>query len=239
MKEISRQILRNTRVILSGASQKDLETPLFAINWFDTRVAWIYHVYNKLAAARVFRIGGRVFFKGRVGEQVGGNPELGRLFLLIVNYPSAERFLDLTADRIFQVLSVLRISAVKNFSFVLNKRTGEPQLLDSHTQPWNKEEHYALLLFSGRTEDEDPFTTLGAITTEAGIATHFSSHKLVTLASESNEGKRSATPHITDRVVLFSSDSKEILANFLSGAALADFLGTTEDFYTAHIDRIL
>ena len=239
MKETARQILRNTRVVLTGTTQTDLETPLFAINWFDTRVAWIYHLYNRLAAVRVHRIGGKVFFKGRVSEQVGGNPDLGRSYLLIVNYPSAERFLDLAADRVFQALSVLRISAVQNFSFVLNRRIGGTQLLESNTQPWDKKEHYALLIFKNESEDEGLSTALEAMATAAGITTHFSSRKCVSVATESREGEHSPASYVTDRVVLFSSDSKQALASFLSSPELENFLEETEEFFSAHIDRIL
>ena len=47
----------------------EIESPLFAINWFDTRIAIVYHLYNLLAASRVFKIGGKVLFRGNARRQ--------------------------------------------------------------------------------------------------------------------------------------------------------------------------
>ena len=109
----SKQLTKKISVSLEGENVQ-AGSPLFAINWFDTRVAALYHFYNTMAASRVFRIGGKVFMKAKVGKQLVGDSEMKRQFLLIVNYPSPEAFLTLVGDPVFQVISLLRTTAVKH-----------------------------------------------------------------------------------------------------------------------------
>ena len=90
--QISKSIGRSLSAEIAGDLEA-IEGPLFAINWFDTRIAPIYHLYNSLAASRVNKINGKVLFKGKVGKIISGNPAWARKFLLIVNYPSGHQFL--------------------------------------------------------------------------------------------------------------------------------------------------
>ena len=144
---VERNITRKTRIRISG-EEEVIQNPLFAINWFDTRVALVYHFYNLIAAPRVFKVGGKALFKGEYQETIYGNPDMKRKFLLIVNYPSANRFLDLVSDKVFQVFSVFRIAAVKSFSFVLHQRHDGEQLLTDRLPNANKKDAYAVVHLS-------------------------------------------------------------------------------------------
>ena len=121
--QISKPIGRSLTAEIEGDLEA-IEGPLFAINWFDTRVAFVYHLYNLLAGGRAVSVGANVLFKGKCGETISGNPAWSRKFLLVVNYPSGHQFLKLVSDRIFQLVSVLRIAAVKDFSFVFTNELG-------------------------------------------------------------------------------------------------------------------
>ena len=142
--KIERKITGSITAEIHG-ELSEIESPLFAINWFDTKIAIIYHLYNLLAAPRVFKIGGKALFKGKVQEAISGSTDLARDYLLIVNYPSGHRFLELLGDKLFQVMSVLRMAAVKRFSFVLHHRHGEPQLLPEGKSVIDPSDHYAVL----------------------------------------------------------------------------------------------
>ncbi|MDA2910832.1 hypothetical protein MYX04_07875 [Nitrospiraceae bacterium AH_259_D15_M11_P09] len=73
---MTRQITRGTKIVFEAVHDKDaLTNPLFAINWFNTRSLWLYNIYNKLASRSLFRVGGKVLFKGRVTETLLGLPE--------------------------------------------------------------------------------------------------------------------------------------------------------------------
>ena len=144
---VERNVTRKMRIRISG-DEEVLHNPLFAINWFDTRVALVYHFYNLLAAPRVFKIGGKALFKGEYRETIYGNPDMQRKFLLIVNYPSANHFLDLVSDKVFQVFSVFRMAAVKRFSFVLDQRHHGEQLLTNRLSNEKKQGSYAVVQMS-------------------------------------------------------------------------------------------
>ena len=72
---VERKITGKMRVRISG-DEEVLRNPLFAINWFDTRVALVYHFYNLIAAPRVFKVGGKALFKGQYQETIYGNPDM-------------------------------------------------------------------------------------------------------------------------------------------------------------------
>ena len=141
---VERNVTKKLRIRIRG-EEALLNGPLFAINWFDTRIAAIYHLYNLLAGPRAFKVGAKALFKGKVEDTIYGNPKLQRSYLLIVNYPSANNFLDLASDKIFQIFSVLRIAAVKRFSFILQQRHHGPQLLKDRTPKDNKQGCYAVV----------------------------------------------------------------------------------------------
>lgn len=99
-----------------------LDLPTYALNWFDTRSLCLYNTYNFLAASSVLSIKGLPFFKARVNQVLQGSDESRRDVLLIVRYPSAHAFKRMLESRYFQVVSVLRIVAVKHFTFAFSQR---------------------------------------------------------------------------------------------------------------------
>ena len=238
--QISKAIGRSLTAEIKG----DLETiegPLFAINWFDTRLAFIYHLYNFLAASRVNKIGGKVLFKGKCGETISGNPAWSRKFLLIVNYPSGHQFLKLLSDRVFQLMSVLRIAAVKDFSFVLHQRTGQPQLLDSITSNFDPSLFYSVVHFSLPASEtpQDRFVELDEMAEHHECEIFFvgSVAGKVTLISKKNG--RSAMPFITDCTALIRSSTEEQLAKLWQSDSMQNFTKRTDDHFAAHVVRVL
>ena len=148
---IERNVTSKMRIRIRG-EEDVLQNPLFAINWFDTRAAPIYHLYNFLAGPRAFKVGAKALFKGQHKDTIYGNPDLKRNFLLIVNYPSANNFLDLASDKIFQIFSVLRIGAVKQFSFIMHQRHLGQQLLTDRMPKADKKGCYAVVQLSQSPE---------------------------------------------------------------------------------------
>ena len=228
----SKQLTKKISVSLEGENVQ-AGSPLFAINWFDTRVAALYHFYNTMAASRVFRIGGKVFIKAKVGEQLAGDSSMKRQFLLIVNYPSPEGFLNLVGDPVFQVISLMRTAAVKRFSFCLNKRYEDPQLLETRFQAHDKTKSYAVLIFKGEfTED------LRLFAKEQSIELLFSSERALTVAVTKGGHIEREAP-ITEKVFLLKSDDEESLETFFSDPKFAHASSVWEDFLAAHLGLIL
>jgi len=227
----SKQITQKISVSLEG-EDVPAGSPLFAINWFDTRLSVLYHFYNSMAASRVFRIGGKVFIKAKVGEQLAGDSTMKRQFLLIVNYPSPEAFLNLTGDLVFQVISLMRTAAVKRFSFCLNKRYEDPQLLKTRFQDHDETKKYAVLIFKGDFAED-----LRALAKGQSIELLFSSERALTLAVKKGEIVEGNTA-ITEKVFLLRADDEEPLETFFSASEFIDASSSWEDFFAAHLHPI-
>ncbi len=95
----------------------DLGNSLYAINWFDTKLGWLYKIYNMLAVGSVLKAGGRPFLKANTIRSISGDHTLNRDIILLVKYPSADSFLRMISKKYFQLISLLRRSAVKGFTF--------------------------------------------------------------------------------------------------------------------------
>lgn len=223
----------------------EIESPLFAINWFDTRIAIVYHIYNMLAASRVFKIGGKALFKGKCQETIFENAELARDYLLIVNYPSGHRFLDLLADKLFQVMSVLRMAAVQRFSFVFHQRQGEPQLLPDGKSVIDPGDHYAVLQVrlpenDKATAADFDFDELKQLASQHHSEIFFAGRLAgQVLMSKENQSDSDALPFITDLTVLIKSSNAKNISDFFASEQVKSLLPADADFFAAHIKRTM
>lgn len=104
------------------------ETPVYALNWFNTRSLTLYNWYNRLAEKPLRAAAGSAFFKARLAVELYGNSALQRDILLIVRYPSISAFGSLLRSRYFQLLSVLRVLAVRDFTFAFSSRRDQPDV---------------------------------------------------------------------------------------------------------------
>ena len=239
--KIERKITGSISAMINGQLD-EIESPLFAINWFDTKIAAVYHFYNWLAAGRVFKIGGKVFFKGKNQQTISGNKTLARKFLLIVNYPSGHAFLDLASDKIFQVMSVFRILAVKQFSFVLQKRIGEPQFL---TEKVPKREGpakpYALLHFSGveKSQMQSAKQQLTQIATANDCDLMFYGYESGRVSTSKADTEPSPVEYITPATAVFSATAKPELLKLFESAEFQNFAKQFDDHYAALLERTM
>ncbi|MFK7778772.1 MAG: hypothetical protein QM501_11760 [Gimesia sp.] len=233
---IERKITSSTTIVLRGTDAV-AGTPLFAINWFNTRWAGLYHFYNFLAASSLFRIGGKVFFKGRVIEMLRGDPSLARDHLLIVNYPSADAFLNLVAGRYFQIISVFRMLAVRDFSFVFHRRVNGPSILKEERQIFDESKAYAILLFRSSSPLTECLQALEPVLSEQSI--HFSSERSVTMTIEGKNGKSQEMPYVTEKVLLFVADDISTLKQMLTLDQFTQAIAGFHDVFLATIRRTM
>ena len=108
--------------IIASGEHVSLNKPVYALNWFNVRYAWLYDFYNHLGTRSVRQVGGIPIFKAIVGRRLHGAPSDYRDKVLIVRYPDAVQFKTMLENRYFQVVSVLRLVAVKAFTFALSQR---------------------------------------------------------------------------------------------------------------------
>ena len=244
--KIERKITGSITAEIHG-ELNEIESPLFAINWFDTRIAIIYHLYNLLAASRVFKIGGKALFKGAIQQAISGNTDLARDYLLVVNYPSGHRFLELLSDKLFQLMSVLRIAAVKRFSFVLHHRHGEPQLLPDSKSVIAPNDHYAVLQvrLAEQSNQEAPkfdFTQLEQLAQQHDSEVFFASQvagRVVLTKAQGTDADADALPFITDVTVLIKSSTAKNVSDCFAADQVKNLLPVGADFFAAHTKRTM
>ena len=240
---LTRDITGSIRADIVG-NPDDINGPLYAINWFDTRVAIIYHFYNLLAASRVYKIGAKPLFKGKCQQTISGDPEMARKFLLIVNYPSGTRFLDLLSDRIFQLMSVFRIMAVKQFSFVFHKRK-ELHQTPAAGQPFDSSDRYAVLHFKESTDGSDEggndnrFSELDDIATSHQAEIFFAGSVTGQVVLVNKSGKQDPMSFITHGTVLLKTTDQQTMAKLFESAEMQTFLSAAPGYFASYIKRTM
>ena len=236
----ARDITGSIRAQIIG-NPEEVDSPLYAINWFNTRLAFVYHFYNLLAASRVFRIGAKVLFKGKCQQMIGGDAEMARQFLLIVNYPSGTRFMDLLADRIFQLVSVFRVMAVKEFSFVFHKRREVHQTPEAG-QKFDASECYAVLHLKNSANGtfDDRLTDLDRIAASQKSEIYFAGSMVgQVVLSNSSSGKQDPMSFITDSTVVFKAADKETMVILFDSAEMQEFLAAAPGHFASYIKRTM
>ena len=226
---VERQITAGTNLVLRG-KQESLAGPLFAINWFDTKPAWVYHFYNFLAGSRLTKAGGRALFKARVVKSLSGDEALARQFLLIVNYPAAENFLNLASDRFFLLISVLRMISVRRFSFVMHQRLDD----QANTKGLKS---YAVVHFSA-SEPSASVNALRDSTSAHIVQIGFTGQRAVTAATQGKDGE-TAMPYVTDNTVLLMAESDTQLQEYFSGPDFQRFVSSADNHYAGLLRLLL
>jgi len=182
-----------------------------------------------------------VLFKGKCQQTIGGDSEIGRQFLLIVNYPSGTRFMDLLGDRIFQLVSVFRVMAVKRFSFVFHKRK-EIHETPEAGQSFNASDCYAVLHLTKPSVGtfEDRLSDLDRIATSHQTEIFFAGSMVgqVVLTNKSS-GKRDPMPFITDSTVLLKTSSQPGMAALFDSAEMQEFLNSAPGYFASYVKRTM
>ena len=216
MNELIAKITSDSSVaIRSHNPQESLSQNLYAINWFNASPAWLYHLYNKLASRSVIKVGGRPLFKANVTESLLSDKGK-RQILLVVKYPDGNAFKKLLESTYFKLVSVLRIMAVKRFTFSFTKPIGDIKIEQRYAC-------YALHHFNNRDLD----TLLPRIRTELeDIDIIYAGSTFAHLYRQTKGKKEVLLKNVVDRLVIFGSSSEERLKKVLQS-----------DRYLSHYDK--
>lgn len=220
-------------------SETSVTGPFYAINFFNTKVAWLYGFYNFLAARPARKAGAKAFIKIRQQKTLAGRPEDGREFLLLVHYARAQDFLDLMSDRVFQIFSILRILSVKDFSFVFSKRVDGPASKTQTPISEGKKKTYALHHFSSEKSLEKNLVKIRSLAKGAKASVYFASTSAAKIIVEEEGKPPRELPFITSNLVLFEADTAEDLESFLLAKAYRAFTATVDQSYIGLYSRIL
>ncbi|MEQ9425826.1 MAG: hypothetical protein RJQ09_15480 [Cyclobacteriaceae bacterium] len=235
------QLNKKTRVsIVPAAPNIDLDSDLYAINWFDLRRPWLYDLYNKLAFPHVKKVGGQVHFKGLVKEKIKGPKEFDREMLLIVKYPNAKGFLQMLQDKIFLMKSILRLNAVQYFTFGFCKRMDNGPAPLKFPKAFNGNRSYLLHHFqSNISASEYLYKIAPIIDNTSGIKLYFSGFKAALIGTERSGNKLKTQPFIMDGLILIEGEDDAQLTNFTHNEDFKQLATDLNSFNNYIFERIV
>ena len=235
MSQKSYRVSSKTTIHISASdNQSDLDKPLYAINWFNTKSKRLYNLYGALAFPHVKKMGGEVVFKGKVRKTLSGDESLGRESMLIVKYPNANSFLGLFTQKLFLIKSLLRVKAVKDFVFGFVKMTDGKALSTQKPKKYSGDKSYLVQIIKGHLEAEMPNNNY-----PTGVNLFFDGIKTAYIGRSSDGGEIMNGPFFIDRIFIWEGEKKEDLASWVNSSEFSIKQTNNIDQGIYFIDRLL
>lgn len=230
--EVSRWVTKNIKVIVRSAAESDgLDSPLYAVNWFSTRRAWMYNLYLSLAVTQVKTVGAFPVFKAFVGETLAGKPEMAREQLLIVRYPNAEAFVTLAGKALFKIISILRINSVKDFTFNFTEKiTHEARPADL------KARSHLVHLFTG---DQEGLNRYREMVAGGPVKLTYLGYMKAQLLAQLEEKKPREVPYLMNAIAILEADDEPTIRAFVDDPDVQTLREGFRNNYLAWLDRVL
>lgn len=214
---------------------KDDET-VYAINWFNTRSAFVYDFYNWLAVRSVRKVGGEPFIKCKLERTLLEDGDLRRDVLLIVKYPSLQNFRRMLENTMFQLVSLLRTAAVSEFTFGFTKRQDKGADLPPHNSKTQIKPVIAVIQYSGEFDSKKLHSLLEKHT---DIDLYYSG----IIGGEIGTGKESdacnRVPCIISGIHVLKADTAQVLDQFLKSPNFQSLTQNQKQIYAGLYKRIL
>lgn len=235
----SEHVLLGNHAVIEPVHDKEISTPLYAINWFNSNFKWLYHFYNFLAAPRVFKIGGKVVFKGETGNLLSGTSKGHRDIALIVQYPSPAQFLKLFKDKLFLLVSVFRGLSVSKFSFCFTQRIDSIKPQENLRNNFDRSKSYAIHHFRTNQPLAGLYFKLNGLSKSQDITIYFAGQlsALLLLKNKTKTENQMSCP--LDGVFIYETDREEIFESFVQSASFKEIEKTLDSSFMAHIKRTL
>ena len=222
--------------IFRDAQALSADEPIYAINWFDTKTQWVYDFYNVLAVRAVKKIGGGGFFKGKRVQTLYGEETDQRDILLVVRYPALENFRTMLENKYFQLVSVLRMAAVKDFTFGISKRSDEGADFRPIEKTEDKAASYAVHHYSG---SDNISAELRALTANTPVEIFFTSDIKAHIGTGKTAKKCTMVDCILKHIVILRAPQDEDIISFTNAPSYQDLIKRTERSYIGLYSRIL
>lgn len=233
MNEIACNITNSTKVLIKAKSSAvDLNEPLYAVNWFSTKMEWAYHFYNILASRSVTKIGGKAFFKGKVIKTILDENSTARELILIIQYPGGNKFKALMESTYFKVVSVFRMLSVKKFSFGFTQKQ-----LVSDSALTNNLAH-AVHHFKAANITPSFFSQFEALLTE-NVQIKYAGKMVADLVTHTKGKEADPVPNIMDGIVIFESEKESNILDIITSPKYQSLIKTLDGSYIGTLNRIL
>jgi len=231
MNEIKCEVTKSINVFIKAKDElNDLHQPLYAINWFSTKLEWMYHLYNFLASKSLTKIGGKGFFKGKITRTILDEKNSRRDLILIVRYPNGNSFKALMEGFIFKIVSLFRMAAVKEFSFGFTQKQAESN------SSLNEKLHYVVHHF--KIIDEANYPDFNRFLTNE-ITIKYSGKMIAELENRTKGRETEKIPNIMDGIVIYESKSEETILKMIAKNEYQAIIKNLDSSFIGTVNRIL
>ena len=210
--------------------------PIYAINWFNTKTQWVYDFYNFLAVKAVKKIGGGPFFKGKHTKTLYGEAESKRDILLVVRYPALQNFRTMLEDKYFQLVSLVRITAVEDFTFGISKRADAGADFQPMFKAESKTKAYAVHHYSG---PNDIRAELQGLAENSSVNIFFSSHIKAHIGTGKSQESCDLVDCIIENILILSAADEDSIISFTQATPYQNLIQETETSFIGLYSRIL
>ena len=233
MNPLKRDLTKTISVEIIPVGQGDIITDrIWAINWFNYRKKWLYGLYNRLAAPHVIKVGGQLLFKGHNQQILFGDEELSRQTLLIVTYPQIDNFLEMLTVKAFQLKSLLRVKAVKDFVFGFTKRLDKNEA--AIMPKYNGTDSYLVYHYQGNAEQ----AKLYELARDNNVKVFFHGEKMARLKRIEVGKDDVLAPFFMDGIIVFEAENEEKVYNFAASEAFLNHNMLNKSGFAAIFDRV-
>lgn len=228
---ISVRVAGKTHARITTTDQNwPLSNPVFAINWFDTKSLILYNIYNFLAQRSVHKVEGRAHFKGKITKTLYGEKADRRDVLLIVNYPATQNFLIMLQSGYFKLVSILRMAAVKRFTFGFTRRRDKGNAPADH----NFQHAYAVHHYHGVDISEQAIR----LAQQAGVQVYYAGW-ISSRVSVGPQDDDKAIPCLMDGIIVFQGTTEQVISDMVASPSYCNLLAVTKSSFVAQLSRLL
>ncbi len=217
-------------VPVNGASE--IKERIWVVNWFCYKTRWLYKLYNKLASKYAFRVGGQVLFKGHNQKTLLGEDTYARQTLLIVTYPNISNFLEMLTIKAFQLVSLLRVNAVKDFVFGFTKRVDRYE--DTVTPIMKEKSRYLVFHYQGKS---DP-STIVELAKAQGLTPYFAGKKIAQIKRFEKGKEAVLAPFFMDGMMIFEVETEAVIKSFVESIDFTQLIEGNTSNYAAIFTRV-
>ncbi len=232
------QVTKNLEIsVISVGPSYSLEEPVWAINWFDVKSKKLYDFYNTIASSHVAKVGGKAFFKGSLAKRLLGEDADERAVLLIVTYNKPDDFLEMLMNKAFQLKSIVRELAVKEFTFGFTKRIddGEPP---KGSGKYEGKLFYMVHHFKNKHQPIDT-KAIKEFAASRDIFTHFSGIKSALIGRKKSGEQLKTVPFLMDGILVFAAFEESQFHQFITTDYYKEFINQNQSNYIGIFNREL
>lgn len=222
--------------IFRDAAHLNENEPFYAINWFNTKSAPVYDFYNRLAVRSVNKVGGAPYFKGRHVKTLHGSADDTRDVLLVVRYPAIKNFLKMLESKVFMGVSLIRMAAVKDFTFGFTKRADTGADF-SPIEPSDKgKAFFGVFHYSG---NKDMTALLNNIISDTDVDLFYAGKIRAHIGTGKTSSEATQVPCEMDGIAILKSYDQVALENLMQNPAFTSLTAETDRSFFGLYARIL